>query len=650
MISSTPSPTTTPSSLGSSGINITLIIKGFIYFIVILSLASSTIGVSSKKHMTMSIVTFLFTIFLLGMFFSFLKVGRAMFFNPIQLALILFNIILIVTFNYVSKDFMNKYAYYIFPFIFIIGGYLFYKGLYNATDVERKFISKDTFQVNIFILYICLVTSIILLNNRLSKYMNYSTGSVLTFFMLIISIGFLFLCITVFNDAPLNIIKQQLNSISPGLFSSVGAYFIVTFIILIIVWFSVSIVNAYNTSNVMSFIVNLLMLMAMLGLIYKFLSVTQFYRKSPLLRLIVGLIFYIPCLVYAILEKIYDTLPKIPGISGFFKKTAGISGFFKKTGSTSAPAAAAQATEASSKHIGILFFIIFLYLFYFIIYPYLSVKASKQGGLLLVNEPVSIHNEKVLASYQQLNQTDHFDYRFGLSFWVYLDSYKPHTNQGSDNYTSILNYGDKPNILYNPVKNTLRVTMKIDVDETDDATNYLSQKSKYDENGNVILYERSSILLQKWNNIIINYNGGTFDIFYNAELVKTHIEVVPYMNYDNLVVGTDNGLYGSICNVNYFKNPMSIMQIYYLYNLVKTSTPPIVGGKVTVFDAKNDYVKIPTTSFETSTIETAIDSAGDTSSEKIDEAVSKLTELNPYQQNYLSLKWYFMGNNDNQTI
>ena len=640
MISSTPSPTTTPSSLGSSGINYALIIKGFIYFIVILSLASSTIGVSSKKHMTMSIVTFLFTIFLLGMFFSFLKVGRAMFFNPIQLALILFNIILIVTFNYVSKDFMNKYAYYIFPFIFIIGGYLFYKGLYNATDVERKFISKDTFQVNIFILYICLVTSIILLNNRLSKYINYSTGSVLTFFMLLISIGFLFLCITVFNDAPLNIIKQQLNSISPGLFSSVGAFFIVTFIILIIVWFSVSIVNAYNTSNVMSFIVNLLMLMAMLGLIYKFLSVTQFYRKSPLLRLIVGLIFYIPCLVYAILEKIYDTLPKIPGISGFFKKT----------GSTSAPAAAAQATEASSKHIGILFFIIFLYLFYFIIYPYLSVKASKQGGLLLVNEPVSIHNEKVLASYQQLNQTDHFDYRFGLSFWVYLDSYKPHTNQGSDNYTSILNYGDKPNILYNPVKNTLRVTMKIDVDKTDDATNYLSQKSKYDENGNVILYERSSILLQKWNNIIINYNGGTFDIFYNAELVKTHIEVVPYMNYDNLVVGTDNGLYGSICNVNYFKNPMSIMQIYYLYNLVKTSTPPIVGGKVTVFDAKNDYVKIPTTSFETSTIETAIDSAGDTSSEKIDEAVSKLTELNPYQQNYLSLKWYFMGNNDNQTI
>jgi hypothetical protein len=641
MISSSPSPTTTPSPLGSSGINYAIIVKGIIYLIIIISLAISTSAQKhTGKHISLACVTFIFTIFLLGLFFSFFKVFRSMIFNPIHFALILFIIILIVTFNYVSKDFMTKYAYYIFPFIFIIGGYLFYKGVYNTTNIQRKFISKDIFQLNVFILYICLVTFIVLLNGELSKYINYSTGSVLTFFMLLISIGFLFLCFTVFNDAPLNVIKQQIDSISPGLFTSIGAFFMITFTILIIVWFSISIVNAYNTSNVVSFIVNLIMLMAMLGLIYKFLSITQFYRKSPLLRLVVGLIFYIPCLVYAILEKIYDVLPKIPGISGFFKKT----------GATGATAAAA-ATEASSKHVGMLFFIIFLYLFYFVIFPYLSVKASKQGGLLLLNEPISIHSEKVLGSYQYLNQTDHFDYKFGLSFWVYLDSYKPHTNEGSNHYTSILNYGDKPNILYNPVTNTLRVTIKIDVDKTDDATNYLSQKSKYDENGNVILYERSDILLQKWNNIIINYNGGTFDIFYNAELVKTHIEVVPYMNYDNLVTGTNNGLYGSICNVNYFKNPMSIMQIYYLYNLVKTSTPPVVlGGKVTVFDAKNDYVKIPTTSFETSTIETAIDSSADISTETINDAASDLTQLNPYQQNYLSLKWYFIGNNDNQTI
>jgi hypothetical protein len=639
MISSSSPSTTTPSPLGSTNIDYKLIIKGIIYIIIIVSLSISTLQENKNKHVTLVIVTFLSTMFLLGLFFSFSQVGKAIF-KPTQLILIFYIILLMVLFNYVGKDFFNKYAYYIFPFIFIIGVYLFYKSLRDATDIEKKFISKETFKVNVCILFICLVTYIVLLNSELSKYINYSTGSTITFFILLISIGFLFLLFTLFNDAPLNIMKQQLNSISPGLFSSIGAFFIFTFAILFLTWFIINISNLYNTSNVMAFVVNLLLLMAMLGLIYKFLSVTSFYRKSPLLRLIVGIIFYIPCLIYGILEKIYDVLPKIPGMSGFFKKS----------GATGATGPIAPA-DTPRKHIGMLFFIIFLYLFYFIIYPYLSVKLSKQGGLLLVNEPISIHSERILSSYQNLNQTDHFDYKYGISFWVYLESYKPHTDQGSDHYTSILNYGDKPNILYNPAKNTLRVTMKIDVDKTGPEPSYLSQKSKHDENGNVILYEKSGILLQKWNNIIINYNGGTFDIFYNAELVKTHIEVVPYMRYDNLVVGTDNGLYGSICNINYFKNPLSIMQIYYLYNLVKNSTPPTVSNeKVTVINIKNDYIKIPKVSFETSTIETALDSSVNVSTDKVKVTTKKLTELNKYDNNYLSLKWYFMGNKDNQTI
>ena len=628
MISSSSPSTTTPSPLGSTNIDYKLIIKVIIYLIIIVSLSISTLQENKNKHVTLVVVTFLSTMIFLGLFFSFFKVGSAMF-KPIQLILILYIIILMVLFNYVDKDFFNKYAYYIFPFIFIIGIYLFYKSLRAATDTEKKFISKETFKVNVCILFICFVTYVVLLNSELSKYINYSSGSTITFFILLISIGFLFLLFTLFNDAPLNIIKQQLNSMSPGLLSSIGAFFIFAFAILIITWFIVNLTNLYNTSNVMAFIVNLILLMAMLGLIYKFVSISSFYKKSPLLRLIVGVIFYIPCLIYGLFEKIYDALPK-----------SGVS--------TSGPNAPA---DAPSKHIGMLLFIIFLYLFYFIIYPYLSVKLSKQGGLLLVNEPISIHDERILSSYQNLNQTDHFDYKFGISFWVYLESYKPHTNEGSDNYTSILNYGDKPNILYNPVKNTLRVTMKLDLDKTEPKPNYLSQKSKRDDDGNIILYEKSGILLQKWNNIIINYNGGTFDIFYNAELVKTHIEVVPYMKYDNLVVGTDNGLYGSICNINYFKNPLSIMQIYYLYNLVKNTTPPTVSNeKVTVISITNKYIKIPKVSFDTSTIETALDSSIKLSTDKLKVATKKNTELNKYDNNYLSLKWYFMGNKDNQTI
>ena len=81
--------------------------------------------------------------------------------------------------------------------------------------------------------------------------------------------------------------------------------------------------------------------------------------------------------------------------------------------------------------------------------------------------------------------------------------------------------------------------------------------------------------LQKWNNIVINYNGGTLDVFLNGELVKSSIEVVPYMTLDTLTIGEKDGINGGICNVVYFNKPLTKANIYYLYNTVKHLTPPV---------------------------------------------------------------------------
>ena len=82
--------------------------------------------------------------------------------------------------------------------------------------------------------------------------------------------------------------------------------------------------------------------------------------------------------------------------------------------------------------------------------------------------------------------------------------------------------------------------------------------------------------LQKWNNIVINYDGGHLDIFMNSKLVRSFPSVVPYMSFDQLTVGEDNGLGGGICNVVYFPASISRERIITNYNLLKNNNPPII--------------------------------------------------------------------------
>ena len=73
----------------------------------------------------------------------------------------------------------------------------------------------------------------------------------------------------------------------------------------------------------------------------------------------------------------------------------------------------------------------------------------------------------------------------------------------------------------------------------------------------------------------MNYDGANLDIFVNNNLVGTAPNVVPYMDYEMIVAGSENGIHGGICNVVYYDKPIPKQTIGTIYNLFKNSDPPI---------------------------------------------------------------------------
>ena len=313
---------------------------------------------------------------------------------------------------------------------------------------------------------------------------------------------------------------------------------------LFIYWFVYNIHNLSGTSSIVSFGLNLLLMITILGLIYKTIYVklpVGNTKKNAFFDLIISLIFYIPCFFSSIFDSV------------------GNFAVGEKYGS-----------DMGSLMMLVLA-IVLLVGYYFA--PSLFNKVNLQGGKQLINQPVYTDTLYSLGTYQELNGSDVFDYQYAISFWVFLDGAGPNTSAAYSKFTSLLNFGNKPNVLYNGKTNTLLITMQ----QKDFKENNQNKLIDFDENGNRILYKNENMLLQKWNNIIINYSGGVLDIFLNGELVKSDIGVVPYYTLDNLTIGEEDGIKGGMCNVVYFNRALNASNIYYLYNMVKNKNLPVLN-------------------------------------------------------------------------
>jgi len=289
-------------------------------------------------------------------------------------------------------------------------------------------------------------------------------------------------------------------------------------------------------------LVNIAMVIGAFSLIYMALNygVSDKPDKNEtipilLLSLLKNIIFYVPCLFIDIIEFIKSEY------------------------------------QITTKTVWIVLIIeIILVILYFIL-PTLFHSIMTHDGIQLLDECVYLNNKKSLGTYETLHkikdkvvatpddiENSKFKYTYALSAWYYINPQPPNTSPAYTKFTTILDYGKKPLIQFNSLKNILRIQC---------------ETSK----GNLkTLYETKDIKYQKWNNIVVNYDAGTMDVFINGLLVSSTPEIAPYMTYENVIVGQENGIQGGICNVVYYKHILSAGKINTAYKLLRNKSTPTI--------------------------------------------------------------------------
>ena len=193
-----------------------------------------------------------------------------------------------------------------------------------------------------------------------------------------------------------------------------------------------------------------------------------------------------------------------------------------------------------------------------------------QKSKVLLRDPVYLKNKKFIGNFEEerVNNFEiEYNYSYALNGWFFFraNSLKaictaniPGVCSKEANYKSILNYGDKPNILYNSIENKLKIKMNNGKDKKP------------------VIYIIDDVPLQKWVNIVVNYDGGVLDVFMDSKLLASYNNVVPYMSQDQITIGDIGGVSGGVCNVVYFPQSISKERIDMNYKILSNKNPPIV--------------------------------------------------------------------------
>jgi hypothetical protein len=204
--------------------------------------------------------------------------------------------------------------------------------------------------------------------------------------------------------------------------------------------------------------------------------------------------------------------------------------------------------------------------------PRIVHSIISQNTIPIMNKSAYLNNQAILLYATNLVNKNppegvpqpSFYQNYGISMWIYLND-QPLNYAGYSQETEIFNYGSgKPRITYHNNVNGKNGKDKMIFYLTNSQTNPVTVSLRVPK--------------QKWNYFVFNYTSTNVDLFLNGTLIET----VAFSNnfptfsiYDSVSIGSENGLNGAICNIQFYQDNLSLPQIVNSYNLYMNKNPPI---------------------------------------------------------------------------
>jgi hypothetical protein len=234
----------------------------------------------------------------------------------------------------------------------------------------------------------------------------------------------------------------------------------------------------------------------------------------------------------------------------------------------------------------ILFIIEISLLLLYVYLPFIIHAIFIPSGITLLNNPSYLNPSNAIStgdtflvdipySKQMTNSTTPsktYNSQFSLSMWIFVNN----TILGTNEQESIIFKYANPNDFYGkPCISYLG----------NDNWRFIFSNNPGNTNGKDLQYVPLPEYImkmpsQKWHNIVFTYYENKVDLFINGSLARS-MELTNRLpikdTNDSIIIGSDSShsIPGAICNINYYKTPLTSAQISRIYNLLFKFNPPV---------------------------------------------------------------------------